>query len=287
MGGDSVENIKNFLKELMLAWGKSRTPRLAAALAYYSLFSLAPMLFIVLTVAGIFLEDLNISERLYAQLEMVLGEATVDLLQSAVNSLSSRSTTSGTLTTIIGLGALIFAATGLFAQLKDALNTIWDVHTFNNNGPIQLVKDRLLAFVLVLGAGLLIVIAAFANLVVTLLAAFFNFNGPVSLVNNGVMLVLLIISLTLLYKILPDVKITWGDVWPGATLTAILLLFGSRLMGFYIGISDLGSAFGAAGALAVLLVGIYYLTQIFLFGAVFTKVYAFRFGSRQGLASEE
>ena len=152
---------------------------------------------------------------------------------------------------------------------------------------LQLVKDRLLAFVLVLGAGLLIVIAAFANLVVTLLAAFFNFNGPVSLVNNGVMLVLLIISLTLLYKILPDVKITWGDVWPGATLTAILLLFGSRLMGFYIGISDLGSAFGAAGALAVLLVGIYYLTQIFLFGAVFTKVYAFRFGSRQGLASEE
>jgi len=287
MGGDSVENIKNFLKELMLAWGKSRTPRLAAALAYYSLFSLAPMLFIALTVASIFLEDLNISEQLYTQLESILGEATVDLLQNVVDSLSSRSATTGTITSIIGLAALIFAATGLFAQLKDALNTIWDVHTLNKGGAIQLVKDRLLAFVLVLGAGILIVIAAFANLVVTLLAAFFHFNGPLSLVNNGVMLVLIIMSLTLLYKILPDVKISWGDVWPGASLTAILLLFGSRLMGFYIGISDLGSAFGAAGALAVLLVGIYYLTQIFLFGAVFTKVYAFRFGSQKVLASEE
>jgi membrane protein len=276
-----VEKINNFLKEVMRVWGKSRTPRLAAALAYYSLFSLAPMLYIALTVAGMFLEDFNATDRLYTQLEIVLGGETVNLLKSVVNSLASANSTTGTLTSLIGLAALIFAATGLFAQLKDALNTIWEVHTTRNNSALQLVKDRLLAFVMVLGAGILIVIAAFANLVVTLLASFLHFNGPISWVNNGVMLILVMISLTLLYKILPDSKIHWGDVWLGASITSILLLIGSRLMGFYIGLSNLGSAFGAAGALAVLLVGVYYLTQIFLLGAVFTKVYARTFGSQK------
>ena len=278
-----MSSVKPFVADLLDAWNKSRTPRLAAALSYYSLFSLAPMLFIAVTVGSLLFENLDIGQRLFEQMAQVLGEETVIFLQEAINSLVDKSTGGGWVSTLIGLGAILYASTGLFASLKDAINTIWEIPISERNAPKQIVLDRLLAFVLVLGAGLLFVISAFTNLIINLIASIVRFELPLTISNNLLLLILAMLSLSLLYKILPDVKISWGDVWLGAAITSMLLFIAGHILGIYFSISNVASAFGAASALAVILVSVYYMTQIFLFGAVFTKVYASRFGSKRPL----
>ncbi len=278
-----MTSIKPFLADLLEAWNKSRTPRLAAALSYYSLFSLAPMLFIAVTVGSMFFENLDIGQRLFEQMAQVLGEETVVFLQDAIFILVERSKGGSWLTTLVGLGAILYASTGLFASLKDAINTIWEIPISERNAPKQIVLDRLLAFVLVLGAGLLFVVSAFTNLIINMLASIIRFELPLTMSNNLLLLILAMLSLSLLYKILPEVKISWGDVWLGAAITAMLLFIAGRILGIYFSVSNVASAFGAASALAVILVSVYYMTQIFLFGAVFTKVYARRFGSQRVL----
>jgi len=278
-----MSSVKPFIADLLDAWNKSRTPRLAAALSYYSLFSLAPMLFIAVTVSSLFFDNLGIGERVFEQLAQVLGEETVIFLQDAIVNLVQRSTGGSWISTLIGLVAILYASTGLFASLKDAINTIWEIPISERNAPKQIVLDRLLAFVLVLGAGLLFVISAFTNLIINMIASIIRFDLPLTISNNLLLLILAMLSLSLLYKILPEVKISWGDVWLGAAITSMLLFLAGRILGIYFSISNVASAFGAASALAVILVSVYYMTQIFLFGAVFTKVYASRFGSKRPL----
>ncbi len=274
-----MESLKIFTRELIATWKRSRPPRLSAALAYYSLFSLVPILFIVLFIADIFLEELFSTAEFYGQLAQVLGAETAALLQSAVTSLADSSTNGSVLAALIGLATMLYAATGLFAQLKNALNTIWEVPASNTNSAWQIVSDRLVAFVLVIGAGCLFAVAVFANLVISSIAELFPLHLSLSLINNGLIFIVCTLAIALLYKILPDVRIKWRDVWAGAALAALLILVGGRLLSIYLAHSNLASAYQAAGALAVLLVGIYYLTQIFLFGVVFTRVYATTFGS--------
>jgi membrane protein len=276
-----LDSTKAFIAELLDAWNKSRTPRLAAALSYYSLFSLVPTLFIALTVGSLFFENLNIDQRLFNQLSQVWGAETVKFVQDAMTSLANRSTSESLLGTLIGLGAILYASTGLFANLKDAINTIWEIPFSERTAPKQIVLDRLLAFLLVLGAGLLFIMSAFANLIINLVGSFIQFDLPLTIANNLLLIILAMLSFTLLYKILPDVRISWGDVWIGAAITAMLLFIAGRILGIYFSISNLATAFGAASALAVILVSVYYMAQIFLFGAVFTKVYAQRYGSKR------
>ncbi len=278
-----MTSIKLFLTDLLATWNKSRTPRLAAALSYYSLFSLVPMLFIAVTVGSLFFENLNIGQRLFEQLAEILGVETVEFLKDAIISLGDVNSGGSWLSTLIGLGAIIYASTGLFASLKDAINTIWEIPIAERNAPKQIVLDRLLAFLLVLGAGLLFVISSFANLIINMAASIVRFDLPLTISNNLLLLILAMLSFSLLYKILPEVKVSWGDVWLGAAITSMLLFIAGRILGIYFSISNLTSAFGAASALAVILVSVYYMSQIFLFGAVFTKVYARRFGSQRDL----
>lgn len=281
-----MDQVKAFIAELFDTWNTSRTPRLAAALSYYSLFSLVPTLFIAISVGGLFFENLSIDQRLFEQLSKIWGAETVRFLQDAMNSLADRSTGESLLGTLIGLGAILYASTGLFANLKDAINTIWEIPISERNAPRQIVLDRLLAFVLVLGAGLLFILSAFANLVINLVASFIQFDLPLTFANNLLLIVLATLSLSLLYKILPEVRVTWGDVWIGAALATILLFVAGRILGIYFSISNVASAFGAASAMAVILVSVYYMAQIFLLGAVFSKVYARRHGSKRHPAED-
>lgn len=274
-----MKSIRSFIEKLFAAWNKSRTPRLAAALAYYSLFSLVPMLFIALTIGSIFFENLNITQRLFEQLASILGEETVEFIENAMINLLNRSTTDNLLTSLIGLGAILYASTGLFANLKDAINTIWEIPLSERSAPKQIVLDRLLAFLMVLGAGLLFVVAAFTNVVVGVIASYIRYDFPLILVNNLLLLFLATLTFSLMYKILPELNVAWGDVWLGAAITSMLLFIAGRILGIYFSISNLTSAFGAASALAVILVSVYYMAQIFLFGAVFTRVYARQYGS--------
>jgi membrane protein len=269
-----------FLKELYETWTTQQPARLAAALAYYGMFSFAPMLFFAITAAGIFFSELAIADQLFDRLADTLGPETAHFLQDMVINASERISGSTTLTTLISIGALLYAATGLFAQLKYSLNVIWDVSPPPGAGIMNFIKTRLLAFVMVLGVGLIFVLAAFLSFVGSALTSLFDFGFEVMISNVVSFIALSALSFALVYKILPDVKVAWGDVWLGAGVTAILFAAGRWGLGFYLSHSNVSSAFEAAGALAIVLITIYYAAQIFLLGAIFTRVYATRFGSR-------
>ena len=275
-----MKRFRTFLKDIYLAWNADNPSQLAAALAYYGLFSFAPVVFIALTVAGLFIDEPATASRMFVQLEDTLGPETAQFVQDVVVNASQRTSGGTALTPLISFGALLYAASGLFIQLQYALNTIWKAPPASHRGIIASIKARLLAFVMAISAGLLLVLATFVSIVISILASFFGWGRLVPITNFVSMVGLATISFALIYKFLPDVEIAWSDVWIGAAVTALLVNIGGWLVGFYLTYSDIGSAFEAAGALAVLLIAFYYIAQIFLLGAVFTKVYASRFGSK-------
>jgi membrane protein len=282
-----MTKIKIFLKNLFDEWGEQRPARLAASLAYYSMFSLVPMIYISVSVAEIFLGELASSSQLFLKLEEILGEETAQFLQELVLGLSETTTSSNPIISLISVIALVFAASGLFTQLKFSLNEIWEAPTPIQSGIVGFLKTRLLAFGLVLGVGLLLIILVTASIVLSLITSFLNISSPIAIGQIIVVLLITTLSFALLYKILPDVHVSWGDVWIGAAISAVIMYIASLLVGLYFSYSNLGSAWGAAGALAVLLIAVYYFSQIFLLGAVFTKVYALDFGSKSSKQIEK
>lgn len=291
------EPIISFLKELQHSWGADRPTRLSAALAYYSLFALAPVIFIAFTVADLFIDRLVAQERFYEQLETTLGAETAQFVQDIVVNVSQRTTTSTVLTSLIGFVALLWAASGLFTSLRDALNSIWKVPPHSRGGIIATIENRLLAFGLVIGLGLLLIVATAVNLGVSLINSllgsveildpFLDLGDPGPLLNYGSMLLLVTLTFAVLYKILPNVHVGWRDVWLGAAVAALMVDIAGFALGIYLSRSNVGSAYEAAGAMAVLLVAVNYIAQIFLFGAIFTKVYAHQFGSKRKRATDE
>jgi membrane protein len=270
------------LQELYRAWNADRPAQLAAAVAYYAMFSFVPVVFVSVTVASMFVDELATADQIYARLAVTMGPQTAQFVQDLVIGLADRPTRGTSLSSLISLVALLYAASGLFTQLQSALNAIWEVSPAEVGDVATFVKNRLLAFALVLGVGLLFVLATLSGVALSLVDALLDLDlgATVPWVNAGTALVLTALLFALLYKVLPNVAVAWRDVWLGAVVAAVLFNLGRWLVGFYITRFRIGSAFEAAGALAVLLIAIYYLAQIFLFGAVFTKVYAATFGSK-------
>jgi membrane protein len=273
---------REFLEELFATWGADKPGQMAAALAYYGTFSIAPMLFVAVTVAGVFINESAITDRLMAQLSSNLGPETAQLVEDIVVDASQSTSGDSLLISLIGLGALLYASTGLFAQLQFALNTIWEVPPSSYSGTVALIKNRLLAFGMVLGLAVLLVLITFTNFVISTFGQWLDLAGYVTIATHIAAVVLLGVSFALIYKTLPQTTIAWRDVWLGAMITALAFDIGRWLVGLFLTNSNTTSAFQAAGSLAVLLLSIYYLAQIFLFGVVFTKVYASHFGSRRG-----
>ena len=272
--------IITFIREIIAAWGTDKPARLAASLAYYSMFSLAPMLYVALTVSNLFVDTLSMADELFIRLADTLGPETAGFIRDMVINASERTSGGTTLSSLISLGALLYAATGLFAQLKYSLNSIWQVPPSEQGGIIGFILTRLLAFALVLGVGLLFILATLASFLGSLLTTFLGYGGNLVAGNIFSFMALVWFSFLILYKILPDTKIAWRDVWLGALISALALAIGRWGLGFYLTRSSVGSAFEAAGALAIVLIAIYYGAQIFLFGALFSKVFAAKFGSR-------
>jgi membrane protein len=238
------------------------------------------MLYIALTVAGLFINELAMVDRLFTRLAGTLGQETAQFIQEMVINAAERSTGGTLLTSLISLGVLLYAATGLFAQLKYSLNTIWHAPPPTGWGVWDFVKTRLLAFGLVLGVALILIVATFLSFIASILTNFFDFSGQVVAGNVISFVALLGLSFAILYRILPDVEVGWREVWPGALFAAALMAVGRWGLGLYLTHTSVGSAFEAAGTLAIMLMAIYYSVQIFLFGAVFTKVYAANLRSR-------
>jgi membrane protein len=270
-------------KQTFGEWSNDKGGRLGAALSYYTVFSLAPLLLVVVSIAGLVFGREAAEGSLFAQLADVVGPDAAKLIQSAVAKASS--TKGGVLGTIIGILVLLAGATGVVIELQGALDTVWKVEPKPNRGIWGVVRTRLLSVAMILSLGFLLLVSLVLSAVLAALSGWLHGHiGDMAIVSwvidAAVALGVISTLIALIYKILPDAQVAWRDVWVGAIATAILFMVGKYLIGLYIGKASVGSAFGAAGALAVLLVWIYYSAQIVLLGAEFTRVYANRFGAR-------
>jgi len=282
-----MKNVKNFIslvKETFQDWSEDKAPRLAAALAYYTVFSLAPLLILVIAITSFIVgNNVDIRTRLLDQVQGLVGPQAAE----AVNTMIDNNTQpgSGIIATILGIGTLLLGATGLFGQLKDALNTIWEVQPAKSGGVMSIIKDRFLSFTMVLGISFLLLVSLVISAAISAINGILNnlLGGAgfiIQIVNFLISTGVVTLIFAMIFKILPDVDIQWKDVWVGALVTALLFNIGKTLIGLYLGNSATASAYGAAGSLVVLLLWVYYSAQILFLGAEFTQVYARRFGSK-------
>jgi membrane protein len=255
-----------------------------AAIAFYTVTSIAPLLLIVIAIAGLAFGRDAAQNAIISQLSGLMGEQTAQVLQSAVASAAGKS--SGIMATIIGVLALMVTASGVFGEMQSALNTIWKIKQ-SGTTVSRLIRARAISLGLVAALGFLLMVSLAMSAVLTAFGdqidAVLPFGALVlSIVNFVVSLVLISVLFAAIYKILPDRHLEWRDVIVGAIGTAVLFTVGKSLIGWYIGSSAVASSYGAAGALIILLLWVYYSAEIFLLGAEFTKVYANRHGSKQG-----
>jgi membrane protein len=280
----SPRTILALLEAAVFAWYADRGPRLGAALAFYTLFSLAPLLIIVMAIAALAFGEEVAHAQVVQQIEGLIGMEGAKAIQSMIENASKPS--SGLTATFIGLATLLFGATIVFSELRDALNTIWKIPSRTERGMvIGLVRDRFLAFVMVLAIGFVLLLAMLANAALATIAQVFREALPsqtyfLRAANSLFFLVIITLLFAMIYKVLPDTDIVWGDVLIGAVVTSLLFAIGKFLIGLYLVYSTVTSAYGAAGSLVVVLVWVYYSAQIFYFGAEFTKVYATRSGHK-------
>ena len=273
------EYFRKFVGDLISAWNEEKPSRLAAALAYYGMFSFVPVVYIAIKVAGFFINDQLLSQQIFERLTEVLGPETANYIQDLVIA-TEGATTGGTfIVTLVSFAALLYSASGLFTNLQYSLNAIWHVPIETQSGFVHFIKNRLLAFILVIGLGLVLVIDAFGSVVISIFASILPFGIIDPDFSIIAFMALATLLFALIFKLLPEVDIAWRDVWLGALITSVLITIGGWALGFYFSVSGVGTAFEAAGALAVILIGIYYIAQIFLSGAIFTRVYASTFGS--------
>jgi membrane protein len=276
--------IVGLLKDTWNEWQEDKASRLAAALAYYTAFSIAPLLVIAIAIAAFVFGEQAAQGQIAAQLGTLVGKEAAEAIQSMLVS-SSRKPAQGTIATLISVALLFFGASNIFTQLQDSLNTIWEVAPKPGRGIKGIIKDRILSFGMVLGIGFLLLVSLILSAV---LAALGNYLGGMmpglqalwSVLNFFLSFGVITLLFALMYKFLPDVKITWGDVGIGAVITALLFTIGKSLISLYLGNSGVGSTYGAAGSLVVLLLWVNYSAQILFFGAEFTQVYANKYGSR-------
>ncbi|MCC6803673.1 MAG: YihY/virulence factor BrkB family protein [Anaerolineae bacterium] len=275
--------IFRLLKDTFSEWNEDKAPRLAAALAYYTAFSIAPLLIIVVSIAGIVFGDDAVQGHIQLQIQGLVGRQAAGAIQEMLVNFHRPDT--GIIATLIGLVTLLLGAAGLFGQLQDALDTIWEVAPKPGQGILSIIRQRFISFTMVLGIGFLLLVSlvvsaaasAVGNLVTVQVAPP---QFVLQLINFVISFGVITLLFSVIYKVLPDAQISWRDVWMGAAVTSLLFNIGKLLIGLYLGNSTIGTAYGAAGSFVVLLLWINYSAQILLFGAEFTQVYARTYGSR-------
>jgi membrane protein len=282
-------NLPNLLKLSYQDWKDDKASRLSASLAYYTIFSLAPMLLIILAVTSIFWSREAVQDQVFNQVEGLVGAEGRTFISDLLTSASSPAR--GIVGTIVGVVTLIFGALGVFNELHNALNTIWEVEEEEDTksgfleGIKKVIFGRLLSFGMILGIGFLLLVSLVISAALSAMQETVGNAIPLSeillqILNLIISIGVITVLFALIFKFLPDAEIAWRDVWLGAFVTALLFSLGKFLIGLYLGNSTVGSSFGAAGSLVLLLLWIYYSAQILLFGAEFTQVYANNFGSK-------
>jgi membrane protein len=272
------------------AWLDDYAPSMGAALSYYTVFSLAPLLLIVVSIAGLAFGEEAVRGELFAQLQGLMGHDAAQAVQGLLAGASKPS--HGVLGTIVGIGIVAFGATTVFAELQDDLDRIWRAPARKKGGVWSLLRARLLSFGMILGLAFLLMVSLVLGAVISALGKWWGpmFGGWVVLaqaVNVVVGFGLTTVVFAMIYKMMPRVHVQWHDVWLGAIVTSLLFTVGKFLIGVYIGKSGIASGFGAAASLVIVFLWVYYSAQIFLLGAEFTWVYARTLGSMRDVASPE
>jgi len=282
-----IKNIFLLIRETFTEWTEDKASRLAAALAYYTLFSLAPLLVIIIAIAGLFLGPEAARGQINNQVDNLIGEQGAEAIETLIQNASQHEDL-GIVATIVGIVTLLFGAMGVFGQLYDSLNAIWEVYPLNKKKGIiatilYTLQQRLLSFVMVLGVGFLLLVSLVISAALSVLGEFAGGILPVpevvmQMLNLIVSLAVITVMFALLYKFVPEAKVAWKDVWIGALVTAILFTIGKTLIGLYLGHSSTASSFGAAASFIVIMLWVYYSALILFLGAEFTQVYAREFG---------
>jgi membrane protein len=275
------------VKQAGEAWIDDYAPSMGAALAYYTVFSLAPLLLIVISIAGLVFGEDAARGEIFGQLRGMMGDAGAAAIQQLLAGVSKPS--EGIVATAIGVTVLLIGATSVFGELQGALDRIWRAPARKSGGLWALIRARVLSFGMILGIAFLLMVSLVAGAAVAALGRFWGgfFAGwevVLQVVNTAIGFGLSTVVFAMIYKLMPRVHVEWYDVWIGAVVTSLLFTLGKFLIGLYIGKSGVASGFGAAGSIAVVFVWVYYSAQIFLMGAEFTWVYARTFGSMRGLA---
>ncbi len=274
--------ILSLLKDTFDQWNEDHAPRLGAAVAYYTVFSLGPLLIIVIAIASLAFGQQSARDQILGQVQSLIGEQGAQFIDQAMTA-NSRSG-SNILASLIGIVTLLLGALGVFGELKDSLNTIWEVEPKPGRGIKGLIVDRLLSFGMLLVTGFLLLvsltISTAVNATIGFLAGTLNISSQaIQIANLALSVVVITVLFALIFKYLPDAHVKWGNVWLGAAVTSLLFVIGKFVIGFYLGRSQLASAYGAASSVIIVLIWIYYSAQILFFGAEFTKVSAIKYGS--------
>ena len=272
----------SLLGDALEAWYRHNAPRLGASLAFYTILSLAPLLMVLIAIASLVSGRAAAEGQIVWQIQNIAGWEGAEVVRQMLE--GAHKPASGILATMLGLLTLFLGATAAFAELRDALNIVWEVPIQEGHWPrnvFRMLKDRVLAFVMVLGVGLLLLVSLIVNVWLAIAGEFFSGLLPMTesvlqALTSVVSFVLIAGLFAMIYKFLPDVELGWREVVAGATLTSLLFSVGKLVIGLYLGKTGLASAYGAAGSLVALLVWVYYSAQVFLLGAEFTRVFARR-----------
>ena len=273
------------LQTTYFEWSRDKAPRMGAALAYYTIFSIAPLLIIAIAVASLVFGMQAAQGEISRQIQGLIGQEGSRTIQALIP--SAHKPAHGVIASLIGIVALFFGASGVVSEMQDALNTIWHVSSNDGCSIWKLIKGRCFCCGMVLGIGFLLLVSLLLSAVLAAMANYLNDVLPVpALLLEGADFLFSLFFITILFamifKLLPRVSMAWSDVWVGAALTSLLFTMGKFVIGFYIGKSVSASAYGAAGSLVTVIAWIYYSALILYFGAEFTRVYTNKMGSRRG-----
>jgi membrane protein len=280
---DRIRNAYELVRQTFADWTEDKVPRLGAALAFYTALSIAPLLVLSLRIAATFFGDDAARGEIERQMESIIGAQGAEAVQSMLE--NANRPDAGTAETVLSLLTLLFGASGVFGQLQDSLNTIWEVQPKPGGGILGFLRSRFLSFAMVMGVAFLLLVSLIVSATLSFVGTYASaLLGPLQFasqaINQVISLAVFAGIFAMMFKFLPDAKIAWRDVWMGAAITAVLFTVGKFAIGLYLGRSSMASSYGVAGSLVVLLVWVYYSAQIVFFGAEFTQVYANRYGKR-------
>lgn len=279
----SIETLWELLKATVIQWKQDQASLMAAALAYYTIFSLAPLLIIVIAIAGTVFGEQAAKGELVTQMQGLIGKEGAQLIQTALENANHFDPNQGIIPTLINIGFLLSGATVVFVQLQKSLNIIWDVQPKPGNGIKHFFRKRFLSFSMVVVIAFLLLVSLVISTLLVILGNYLRglipgFTYLWELLNFLVAFGIVTLLFAMIFKILPDAKIAWIDVWMGAAITAVLFNIGKSILGFYLGKTSFASIYGAAGSLVIILTWVFYSAQILFLGAEFTQVYTKRWG---------